>query len=57
MAQIALLAGLRLLVRAGPSAAAAAEEGGGKWRVGFGGEFASAVARGVGFGLGDYVEV
>lgn len=60
MAQVATLAGLSLLLRA---SSAAADEGsgggggggGGKWNVGFGLEFAAAVARGVEFDLEIYL--
>lgn len=58
MAQVATLAGLSLLLRASSAAAddVSGGGGGGKWKVGFGWEFAAAVARGVGFDLEIYLE-
>ena len=55
MAQVATLAGLSLLLRASSAAADDGGGGGGKWKVGFGWEFAVAVARGVEFDLEIYL--
>lgn len=61
MAEVATLAGLSLLLRASSAAADEASEGsvgggGGKWKVGFGWEFAAVVAREEGFELEVYLE-
>ncbi|KAI9697734.1 MAG: hypothetical protein M1820_007721 [Bogoriella megaspora] len=52
--QIATLASLRLLVRAGPAAADAMDQGT-KWRVGVGWEMVNSLARSVGLEMADYL--
>lgn len=53
MCQVATLAGLRLVVKAGGGDVLA--DGGGKWRVNVGWEFVRGVARGVGFDVESYI--
>lgn len=52
--QIATLAGLRLLVRTGAGANDGLEVGG-RWRVGFGWEYARWLGRSVGLEVGEYL--
>jgi origin recognition complex subunit 5 len=54
LAQIATLASLRLLVRAG-AASAGAIDAGSRWRVNCGWEFVAGLARSVGFEIRDYL--
>lgn len=53
MCQVATLAGLRLIVKAGTGGDVL--EGGGKWRVNVGWEFARGVARGVKFDIENHL--
>ncbi|KAI0592689.1 Origin recognition complex subunit Orc5 [Pyrenophora tritici-repentis] len=53
--QIATLTSMRLLVRAGGAGSNDALEGGGRWRVNFGWEYARALGRNVGVEVGEYL--
>ena len=57
LTQVATLAGLRLLIRAGAGAGAGADvlDGQAKWRVNVGGEYVLGLARRVGFELESYL--
>ncbi|KAH6642395.1 origin recognition complex subunit 5 C-terminus-domain-containing protein [Boeremia exigua] len=52
---VATLTSLKLLVRTGMGGASDALEAGGRWRVGFGWEFARGLGRGVGIEVGEYL--
>ncbi|KAG9195029.1 hypothetical protein G6011_00149 [Alternaria panax] len=53
--QIATLTSMRLLVRAGGAGSNDALEGGGRWRVNFGWEYARALGRSVNLEVGEYL--
>lgn len=58
MCQVATLASLRLIVKAGGGGGGGGGdvlEGGGKWKVNVGWEFVRGVARGVGFDVESYL--